>query len=212
MRSKTFFRSIKLRPLDPAMVRTLLLAVFFLLGAAVGRWYSGSLDDDVRSAMETYLQDLCVVYRDGGGSLALGRCVALYFGGAILTFLLGFASVGVALIPALAAMTGFFSMYTVSAFVSCFGRPGAMLAVGALLVRMLFTLPCFFALAEAAWPLSTELFLLTCGQAKRSAPVLYGSRYFLLFVLCLLVLAAGVCCERLITPVLFRAALEGMAS
>ena len=82
-----------------------------------------------------------------------------------------------------------------------------MLALGLLTVRLVFTLPCFLAVAGEAWPLATELFLLAVGRGKRSAPVLYGSRYFLLFLLCVLILAAGVCCERLLTPLLFRLAM-----
>ena len=58
-----------------------------------------------------------------------------------------------------------------------------------------------------ALPLSMELFTLSFGRGKRSSPVLYGNRYFLLFVLCAAVLAVGVFCERMLTPLLFRAAL-----
>ena len=84
---------------------------------------------------------------------------------------------------------------------------GSALALGDMVVRLVFTLPCFFLLAEAAWPLSTELFALSFGRGKRSSPVLYGSRYFLWFVLCAVILALGVFCERLLTPLLFRLAL-----
>ena len=125
----------------------------------------------------------------------------------LLLFLLGFSSAGIALIPALTGLFGFLTMYTVSCFVRCYGRSGVLLAMGVLMVRLIFTLPCFLALAGEAWPLSIELFLLSFGRGKRSAPVLYGSRYFLLFVLCAAVLAVGVCCERFLTPVLFRLAL-----
>ena len=83
----------------------------------------------------------------------------------------------------------------------------SLVALGAMVVRLVFTLPCFFLLAEAAWPLSTELFALSFGRGKRSSPVLYGSRYFLWFVLCAVILALGVFCERLLTPLLFRLAL-----
>ena len=127
--------------------------------------------------------------------------------GLVLLFLLGFSAAGVVLIPALSGVFGFFTMYTVSCFVRCYGRAGAALALGAMVVRLVFTLPCFFLLAEAAWPLSTELFALSFGRGKRSSPVLYGSRYFLWFVLCAVILALGVFCERLLTPLLFRLAL-----
>ena len=90
-------------------------------------------------------------------------------------------------------------------------RGGVPLAMGALAVRLLFTLPCFFAMAGAAWPLATELGMLSFGRGRRSAPVLYGSRYFLTFGVCVVVLTAGVFCERLLTPLLFRLALGGAA-
>ena len=53
----------------------------------------------------------------------------------------------------------------------------------------------------------TELFALSFGRGKRSSPVLYGSRYLLLFVLCAVILTVGMFCERFLTPLLFRLAL-----
>ena len=209
MRARPLLRTIRLGPIDPSLLRELLLALFFLVGALAGHLCARSWD---AVALSGYLRDYCAVYDAGGVSASLGGCVLLYFGYTVLVFLLGFASVGVALIPALSGVFGFLTMYTVSAFVCCFGRQGAALAAGALLVRLLFTLPCFFAMAGAAWPLSTELAMLTFGRGRRSAPVLYGSRYFILFVLCVIILTLGVFCERLLTPLLFRLAMGGLAA
>ena len=209
MRARPLLRTIRLGPIDPSLLRELLLALFFLVGALAGHLCARSWDAVAQSALSGYLRDYCAVYDAGGVSASLGGCVLLYFGYTVLVFLLGFASVGVALIPALSGVFGFLTMYTVSAFVCCFGRQGAALAAGALLVRLLFTLPCFFAMAGAAWPLSTELAMLTFGRGRRSAPVLYGSRYFILFVLCVIILTLGVFCERLLTPLLFRLAMGG---
>ena len=212
MRARPLLRTIRLGPIDPSLLRELLLALFFLVGALAGHLCARSWDAAAQSALSGYLRDYCAVYDAGGVSASLGGCVLLYFGYTVLVFLLGFASVGVALIPALSGVFGFLTMYTVSAFVCCFGRQGAALAAGALLVRLLFTLPCFFAMAGAAWPLSTELAMLTFGRGRRSAPVLYGSRYFILFVLCVIILTLGVFCERLLTPLLFRLAMGGLAA
>ena len=211
MRARPLLRTIRLGPIDPSLLRELLLALFFLVGALAGHLCARSWDAVAQSALSGYLRDYCAVYDAGGVSASLGGCVLLYFGYTVLVFLLGFASVGVALIPALSGVFGFLTMYTVSAFVCCFGRQGAALAAGALLVRLLFTLPCFFAMAGAAWPLSTELAMLTFGRGRRSAPVLYGSRYFMLFVLCVMLLTVGVFCERLLTPLLFRLAMGGVS-
>lgn len=199
--------SIRLARADPAWVRSLLLAAVFLAGAAAGHVYAGCCDGAAPGALAAYLRDYCAVYDSGGVAVSLASCAVLYFGYVAAAFLLGFASIGAVLIPALSGVFGFMTMYTVSCFVRAFGRPGVLLALAALAVRLVFCLPCFLAAAEAAWPLSIELFLLAFGRGKRSAPVLYGSRYILLFVLCTAVLAAGVCCERFLTPVLFRMAL-----
>ena len=211
MRGRPFMRTIKWKPLDPSLLRALLLALFFLAGALAGHLCAVSWDVSAQNAMSGYLADYCSVYDTGGVTVSLGSCIALYFSYVTLAFLLGFASVGIVLIPLVSGIFGFLTMYTISGFVCCFGRPGVVLAMGALAVRLLFTLPCFFAMAGAAWPLSTELSMLSFGHGRRSAPVLYGSRYFLIFGLCVVILAVGVSCERLLTPLLFRMALESAA-
>ena len=208
MRGRPVLRTIRLGSADPSLLRGLLLALLFLAGALAGHLYAGTCGEEAQGALDQYLTDYCAVYDTGSAAASLLSCVVMYFGYGLALFLLGFSSAGVALIPALPGLFGFLTMYTVSCFVRCYGRSGVLLAMGVLLVRLVFTLPCFLALAGAAWPLSIELFTLSFGRGKRSAPVLYGSRYFLLFVLCAVILAAGVCCERLITPLLFRMALE----
>ena len=210
MRARPLLRTIRLGPADPSLFRRTLLALFFIAGALAGYFCARSWDAAAQSALGGYLTDYCTVYEAGGISPSLGECVLLYFGYTVLAFLFGFASVGVVLIPAMAGLFGFLTMYTVSAFVCCFGRQGAALAAGVLLVRLLFTLPCFFAMAEAAWPLSTELAMLAFGHGRRSAPVLYGSRYFVVFLLCVVILVLGVFCERFLTPLLFQLAVRGL--
>lgn len=207
MRGRMVLRTIRLGGWDPNLMRLFLLAAAFLAGALGGHLYAGACGQEAWEALGQYLGDYCRLYEGSGAEISLLSCVVMYFGYAVLLFLLGFSAAGVVLIPALSGMFGFFTMYTVSCFVRCFGRAGAALALGAMVVRLVFTLPCFFLLAEAAWPLSTELFALSFGRGKRSSPVLYGSRYFLWFVLCAVILALGVFCERLLTPLLFRLAL-----
>lgn len=207
MRGRMVLRTIRLGGWDPSVLRGLLLAVLFLAGAFAGHLYAGSCGEETWTALGRYLDDYCRLYDAGGVETSLVSCAVMYFGYGLALFLLGFSAAGVVLIPALSGVFGFFTMYTVSCFVRCYGRSGAVLAMGALIVRLVFTLPCFLVLAGAAWPLSMELFALSFGRGKRSTPVLYGSRYFLIVLLCAVILAVGVFCERLLTPVLFRAAL-----
>lgn len=208
MRGRMVLRTIRLNGWDPSWLRGFLLALTFLAGALAGHLYAAACGEDTWAALSRYLNDYCRLYDGGSGEASLLSCVVMYFGYAGALFLLSFSAAGVALIPALSGAFGFFTMYTVSCFVRCYGRAGVVLALGALAVRLVFTLPCFLVLAGAAWPLSMELFSLSFGLGKRSSPVLYGGRYFLLFVLCAVILAIGVFCERLLTPTLFRLALR----
>lgn len=207
MRGRMVLRTIRLGGWDPSVLRGLMLAALFLAGALAGHLYAGACGEETWTALGRYLDDYCRLYDAGGAETSLLSCVVMYFGYGLALFLLGFSAAGVALIPALSGVFGFFTMYTVSCFVWCYGRTGVVLAMGALIVRLVFTLPCFLVLAEAAWPLSMDLFALSFGWGKRSTPVLYGSRYFLIVLLCAVILAAGIFCERLLTPMLFRAAL-----
>ena len=207
MRGRPALRMIRLRPWDPSMVRGVLLALFFLTGALLGYFYARSCHMAEPEALSLYLRDFCAAYDAGSVTVSLASCAVLYLSYTALAFLLGFASIGAALIPLLSGAFGFFTMYTISCFVLTYGRGGVLLALAALVVRLLFCVPCFFAVAGEAWPLSTALAMLALGRGKRSAPVLYGSRYFLLFVLCVVILTVGICCERFLTPLLFRLAL-----
>lgn len=205
-------RAIRLGEWDPAVLRGLLLALFFMVGALAGHLYAGTWESEAQDSLRAYLTDYCTIYDAGAAATSLPHCALLYFGYTAALLLLGFSSIGVALIPLLASVFGFFTMYVVSCFVSCYGRAGVLLAIGALSVRLMFTMPCFFTLAGEAWPLSTDLFLLAFHRGKRSAPVFYGSRYFLLLLLCIIILTVGVCCERFLTPILFRMALKSVFS
>ena len=192
--------------IDPALMRAFLLALCFLLGGVDGHvWAVSGADGET---LGRYLRDYCVLYEDGP-SVSLAGCALLYFGYVTLAFLLGFSSVGVVLIPALSAFFGFLSMYAVTCFSVAFGPRGILLALGAMGVRMLFTLPCFLILSAAAWPLATALAVFSFGGGKRAAPVVRGKGYFVLFGLCVLILTVGVCCERFLTPLLFRLAMAG---
>lgn len=191
--------------IDPALVRCVVLGMVFLLGAVFGRACASTVDSE---GLRSYLTDYCAAVEEGE-AFSLPASLALYFGYCALVFLLGFASVGALLIPLVAGLYGFLTMYTVACFTAAFGRWGVGLALAALGVRLFFTLPCFFALSGAAWPLAVELASLSLGRGKRSSPVLYGKRYFLLFLLCVVILTVGILCERFLTPVFFRLALEG---
>ena len=198
-------RAIAAFKVDPALVRCVFLSAVFLAGAFAGRACASTADSD---GLRSYLTDYCAAL-EMGDAFSLGASAALYFGGCAVVFLLGFASLGTVLIPLVCALYGFLTMYTVTCFAAAFGRWGVGLALAALGVRLIFTLPCFFAMADAAWPLASQLAVLSLGRGKLAGPVQYGKRYMFLSVLCVVILCVGILCERFLTPVCFRWALEG---
>ena len=204
MRRRSVLRAIRMKLPDPASVGLLLLAACFLLGGFAASVYSETCDASSQAALGEYLGDYCALYEQNEANISFFKCVQLYFGSVFFAFFLGFSSLGVGLLPILSGFLGFTSFYTVSCFVLTFGRPGVFAAASLVAVRLLFTIPCFFLIASAAWRFSFHLAVLVLGHGKRAEKVHYSGRYFMLFVLCLIVLSIGICCEQFLTPYLFR--------
>ena len=202
MRRPSVLRAIRMKAPGCKAVCTLLLATFFLAGGLAGMWYSYSCDDVSRAALDSYLQDYCALYKDGAG-VSFVRCVQLYFSGTVLAFLFGFSSLGALLIPITSFILGFSAFYTVSCFAMTFGRAGVAAAAALTALRLLFTLPCFLAIASLTWPHALRLAAMVFGHGKRLTPIPKPTRFFAVFALVLVVLTAGLCCECVFTPRLF---------
>ena len=84
------------------------------------------------------------------------------------------------------------------------------LALSALGIRLLFTLPCFLWAGSCAW--QSALSLLPGHRGKRCAPPASISVYFYRFVVCVVILVIGICFERYLTPYLFHFALQGISA
>lgn len=190
----------------PTLVRSIFFGIIFLMGGLLGHLWASRCSGETWDALAVYLMDFCAVYDAGDMTVSLLSCLLQYFGSTVLVFVLGFSGLGAALLPLTSMWLGFSAVYTISCLVRAFGREGILLALAVLLLRLLFTLPCFFLLAGEAWPLSLEMLSLMLGQNKHGFSV--SRRYVLLFVYCLLALAVGVCCERFLTPVFIRWALS----
>lgn len=208
MRRRFVLRTIRMKRPGPQVLFSLLPAIFFIFGGIAGILYSRACDEVSRAAFRAYLSDYCLLFDRGGVTTSLFRCLLLYMGYTCGAFLLGFSSLGLILIPCLACLFGFTSFYTVACFEMTFGSSGVVLASALIAMRLLFTLPCFLITASESLPLSLRLARLTVGRSKRVEQVSYNSRYFVLFILCCVFLLVGVCCERLLMPALFRAAIE----
>ena len=195
---------------DPVTVCALLVAGCFLVGGLFGQLYAQNCDAVARNAFRQYLSDCCLWFEQMGVTISPWRTILLYFSVVCVTFLFGFSSLGAITIPIISAGIGFTSFYTVSCFVQSFGRTGAVMAAALTVIRLLFTLPCFLLIAGEALPRSLSLASLALGREKRTGYALAGGRYMMVFIVCLICLCVGVICERFLTPILFRAVIDGL--
>ena len=126
--------------------------------------------------------------------------MALYLRYPLLAFLLGFASVGVVLLPCLAILFGFGVSFSIGCFTATFGSTGVWIAGASFGLRTLVTVPCFLLLAVPAWETACRLMALSFGIGRRAAPVMYGKTYWVRFGVIFGILLAGVCGDLWLTP------------
>ena len=194
-----------------SLPRLLLLALFFAVGVLLGQALAGRVPASTGEELNRYLTDYV---RLGGTASPTAKTVlsalSLYFRYPLLAFLLGFASIGIVLLPCLTAAFGFFLSFSVCCFTAAFGPGGVLVALAVFGLRCLVTLPCYFLLAVPAWGTSAALASLSFGRGQRSAPVTYGREWWKRSALCAVVLLAGVCVESFLPPFFLRLVLARM--
>ena len=110
---------------------------------------------------------------------ALCETLVCYFRAPVIVFLLGFASIGVMLVPAVCAFQGFLLSFSLFSFSLALGRGNFPLLLALFGLRMLAVLPCILVLGAAAMEKSRALLLLSLGGGgKRTCAVTYGSAYW----------------------------------
>ena len=187
--------------------RLLFLAACFFGGVCMGQVLAGRVPDETGRELSCYLKDYLMLGDGGMTPASLWAAVVLYGRYPLLAFLLGFASIGVLLLPLSTAAFGFFLSFSVSCFTAAFGADGVLLAIGVFGLRCAVTLPCYFLLAVPALGTSGALASLSFGRGRRAAPVTYGRGWWRRLGLCCLVLLAGVCVELFVSPWLLRLVL-----
>ena len=134
----------------PTLPRLLLLALFFLAGVLLGQVLSGRVPDTTGDELRRYLEDYVRLGGEGAPTVQTAlSALVIYFRYPLFAFLLGFASIGVVLLPCVTAAYGFFLSFSVCCFTAAFGVDGVLLALAVFGLRCMVTLPCYFLLAAA---------------------------------------------------------------
>ena len=188
----------------PTLPRLLLLALFFLAGVLLGQVLSGRVPDTTGDELRRYLEDYVRLGGEGAPTVQTAlSALVIYFRYPLFAFLLGFASIGVVLLPCVTAAYGFFLSFSVCCFAAALGRDGVLLALAALGLRCLFVLPCTLCLADAGF-----------AQACRAMPRLRPRRPELnwrMLLFCVFVLLTGTVVECAIVPKFFALILARIA-
>lgn len=189
--------------------RLLFLALFFFAGIVLGQVFAGRVPDATGDELTRYLMDFLKVDEGSGSySQAVLPAAVLYFRYPLAAFLLGFASIGIVLLPFAAGAFGFFLSFSVCCFTAAFGLDGVLLALAVFGIRCAVTLPCFFLLAVPSLEHSAALACLSFGRGR--TPVLYGREWWSRLAVVSGVLLAGMCAELSLAPWLLRQVLEQM--
>lgn len=189
------------------LLRLILLALFFLAGVLLGQVLAGRVPAETGEELRRYLESYLRLGAEPSPRTA-ASAVVIYFRYPLLAFLLGFASIGVALLPLLTAAFGLFLSFSVCCFTATFGGEGVLLALAVFGLRCLTTAPCYFLLAVPSWETAAGLAAVSFGSGRRTAPVVYGRACWKRLGICCLVLTAGVCGELTLSPWLLRLLLE----
>lgn len=181
--------------------RLVFLALFFLSGVILGQVLSRKVSPSAGTELQAYLRDYIQLESSSQTRPAtVGSALVLYLRYPLLAFLLGFASVGILLLPCVTMAYGFFLSFSVCCFTATFGAAGVLVALAVFGFRTLVTLPCFFLLAVPSWEASASLASLSLGRGRHMAAVMYGKSCWIRFAVCLAVLLVGVCLEITFGP------------
>ena len=181
-------------------ISMLLPAAFFLLGALLGGAVSARGAEAMGEELRRYLDSYLALRAAGGlSSAAVWQTLGCFFRASAAVFLLGFASLGIALIPFVCAAQGFLYAYALACFAAGLGREGFFLLPVLFAVRLLVVLPCTLLLGSAAWESSCALAAVSLGKGKQSR-VTYGRAYWLRFGKAFVCLCFGAALELWLVP------------
>ncbi len=201
MKQKRLAARVQCISLQKVPTTMLALAACFLLGAVLGRLVSLHCAEELGAELRRYLDGYLSLRAEPQLSASvIGRTAVCFFRAPVAVFLLGFASIGVLLIPAVCAAQGFLLSFSLFCFSAGLGRDGFFLLLALFAVRLIAVLPCTLLLGSASWETARSLAAFSLGGGKRAKPVSYGGRCWSRFGVSCVCLALGAALELWIVP------------
>lgn len=182
MKHKRMAARVRCISLHGASAGLLVSAAFFLLGVLLGHAAAVCCAQPLGEELACYLDALLALRTERAISFsALFETLGCFFRAPAAVFLLGFASLGVVLIPCVCALQGFLFSFSLFCFSAALGRSGFFVLAVLFAARLLVVLPCMLLLGGASMETSYALAALSLGQGKRVRGVTCGRRAWLRF-------------------------------
>lgn len=182
----------------PGLPALALVCLLLCLGAVLGFVVCRAVPQQDRQELSDYLHQYAQATAEGRGPSASALSVgAAYFRYPLAAVLLGLTAAGLALLPVLCVVQGFFLSFSIGCFARALGRGGVYLALAAFGPRCLFVLPCTLLLTVQG---------LSAALRRREAqrPGLPEAGYWRRAGLCCLVLLLGAALELTLVPRLLQ--------
>ncbi len=181
-------------------IRTLLLSAMFLCGVCAGCITVSYITGDSANVLNEYIKKEILVSASDitGKELFLKSAVSLckY---PIVIFLLGYTAFGIAFIPAILILRGYFISFCVTSVIRALGYKGIPTALSLYGFQALLSIPCILIIATKAMRASQAFFSFTReGKERRLSPVPDG--YLTCFLLCIACLTVCAAVEALLLP------------
>lgn len=201
MRMRTNLKRLKSFVWSGKPILITVLAIIFAAGILSGYFFALRFSAETGSELRHYFSAFRAMYTgDELSASVVLHTILAYFRTPVCVFLLGFASVGVLLIPAVCFCQGFIFSFTLFCYLSAMGRGFFWLILAMFSIRFLVVLPCTLYLSTMTFHNARLLALYSLGKGKRVQPVRYSGAYFLAFGVCCILLMLGSLLELFLVP------------
>lgn len=133
--------------LQPPKARLYILCLFLAAGVLAGFLAGRAVAPEDLLSLSRYVTGYARLNAEEPRSAGLWQVLWTYLRYPAAAFLLGCTAWGVMLIPLTCAAQGFFLSFAVQCFAAALGKQGVVLALAALGLRCLFTIPCLLTIA-----------------------------------------------------------------
>ena len=186
--------------LQPPKARLYILCLFLAAGILAGFLAGRAVASEDLLSLSRYVTGYARLNAEEPRSAGLWQVLWTYLRYPAAAFLLGCTAWGVMLIPLTCAAQGFFLSFAVQCFAAALGKQGVVLALAALGLRCLFTIPCLLTIAA-------DSFACAWHRAERQKPEVRDRRSV---IICVFVLLTGTVAECALVPRLFAWLMPGL--